>query len=269
MRARGQRRHHSAHSTESAPADLRHGGAGHLRARARTARRRRRRVPPDLGEHAIAARRTEVVRRWRPAGIGTARQEGVPTEAKGRTHAASAPIHDGSEARTAQSSGAHPRPETRASQPGRPRLVPAARTASRRWTSWPLSWGRCPCRRRCRPAPGRWWRSWLPDRTSTVPSTSWRRAVARPARCPAVRREPRRNPSSACGPAERRRRTSRPSDRPTASKRPHIAARGRMPHPVRRSGAMLRGLLDQAGSRLRPGGGRRALQEGGRGALGR
>ena len=86
-------------------------------------------VPPDRGDDAIAASRTGVVRRWRAAGIGTARQEGIPTEAKGRTHATSAPIYDGSEARTAQSSGAHPRSETRASQPGRPRLVPAARTA--------------------------------------------------------------------------------------------------------------------------------------------
>ena len=44
-----------------------------------------------------------------------------------------------------------------------------------RWTSWPVSWGPCPCRRHCRRGPGRWWPSSGPTRTSTEPSTWWRR----------------------------------------------------------------------------------------------
>ena len=98
-RARGQRRHHSTRAGESAPADLRHGGAGRLRARARTSRRRRRRGPTRPWRARDRRQRTGVVRRWRAGRHRHRPPRRRPDRSQRPDARHRTPIHDGSEAR--------------------------------------------------------------------------------------------------------------------------------------------------------------------------
>ena len=207
---------------------------------------------------------TEVARPRR-AGDG---EEGEPTKAKGRAPATRLAPATAAERAPTRSTGAPPGPAARAAQPWRPRRVSAGGAAS---LAGPA--GQChgdPARaagtadphrgggggRRVRAAP----------RPNRRPGSDG--ALARAGRCPGVRPEPRRRAASACGRHGRRGPASFSSDRPAAGERPHVT-RGGAGGPGTPFPREARRLLDTGCAGLRPGGGRRPMQAGGRGALDR
>ena len=119
-RARGKRHRSCGRPCESGTAGRHLRGARCARARARTSRRRTSRRCAQGTRKGDHLEETGVSRRRRATAIGTTGEEGDPTQSQGRPDVPCPAVRHCGGARTARSSGSHPRPEARASKPGRP-----------------------------------------------------------------------------------------------------------------------------------------------------